>query len=413
MTNHPHHPPLHPRPRRGEDEVDPTTNISALFQQPPRRRLSPSHPQMPYPPSSTLQPHLHHTPFHPLHYPGIPRHHFPPGIHHGRFARSMMDIHHHHHHHHNGGDFLFPGSGGGGGGNSSSTAARSNSNGVGGPLSDMSSSNATTSLRHNHHHNHHHNSEVNDIEALQNSLAAMEDFFQSLLGQAHLYMEAMDPNNINTSASGREGGPPPASEETIENLPKIKFTKDEFVWTMEDDDNNNNNNNSKHDREDENEDDHHVNLPQDCTTTNTTTTTNTNTTTTTNTTTLPPTCEICCDDFEENMEVTRLPCGHIFHGPCVTEWLQRHCTCPVCRYELVTDDESYEPGRIERMKDRPLVPSFYNNHHHNHHDNPPKQEDDNSSNSCSNSSSSHEEDGEDTSSLNNRNNNNEYVRTST
>mmetsp|Transcript_51087 Transcript_51087/g.55332 ORF Transcript_51087/g.55332 Transcript_51087/m.55332 type:complete len:534 (-) Transcript_51087:363-1964(-) len=61
----------------------------------------------------------------------------------------------------------------------------------------------------------------------------------------------------------------------------------------------------------------------------------------------------CCICLEENKlddRVMRLPCAHIFHCSCITDWLSNHaCTCPVCRYEFPTDYPLYEAGRLQRM----------------------------------------------------------------
>ncbi|KAG1367980.1 E3 ubiquitin-protein ligase Praja-2-like [Cocos nucifera] len=45
-------------------------------------------------------------------------------------------------------------------------------------------------------------------------------------------------------------------------------------------------------------------------------------------------CLICLEDFEFEMEVTRMPCKHIFHGGCLTRWLENSHLCPLCRYEM-------------------------------------------------------------------------------
>jgi hypothetical protein len=64
-------------------------------------------------------------------------------------------------------------------------------------------------------------------------------------------------------------------------------------------------------------------------------------------------CPICAEEFEMDCIVIKLPnCGHIFHSHCVVEWLNRKCTCPVCRFEHLTDDHGFEKARTKRMKER-------------------------------------------------------------
>jgi len=63
-------------------------------------------------------------------------------------------------------------------------------------------------------------------------------------------------------------------------------------------------------------------------------------------------CCICFDEHNLGDKVIRLPCAHIYHPHCITEWLTKHCTCPVCRYELQTDDYTYEQDRTTRMSNR-------------------------------------------------------------
>ncbi|KAH7287308.1 hypothetical protein KP509_32G049400 [Ceratopteris richardii] len=53
-------------------------------------------------------------------------------------------------------------------------------------------------------------------------------------------------------------------------------------------------------------------------------------------------CAVCKDDFELDSEVIQLPCNHIYHPDCILPWLAEHNSCPVCRFELPTDDADYE-----------------------------------------------------------------------
>jgi hypothetical protein len=65
-------------------------------------------------------------------------------------------------------------------------------------------------------------------------------------------------------------------------------------------------------------------------------------------------------------KVLKLPCGHIFHRACVSSWLERHCTCPTCRFEVETEDVRYEADRRKRMKTRRL--RFRYSTHPSHYD---------------------------------------------
>jgi len=66
----------------------------------------------------------------------------------------------------------------------------------------------------------------------------------------------------------------------------------------------------------------------------------------------PPSCAICCCNIALGEKGQLLPCGHMFHPNCTKPWLKDHNTCPVCRYELPTDDPDYEEVRRRNVTTR-------------------------------------------------------------
>ncbi|GAB2275299.1 hypothetical protein Dimus_010060 [Dionaea muscipula] len=55
-------------------------------------------------------------------------------------------------------------------------------------------------------------------------------------------------------------------------------------------------------------------------------------------------CTVCMNEFELDSEVKQLPCKHLYHSDCILPWLELHNSCPVCRYELPTDDLEDQPA---------------------------------------------------------------------
>lgn len=50
-------------------------------------------------------------------------------------------------------------------------------------------------------------------------------------------------------------------------------------------------------------------------------------------------CVICMESFAANEEIITLPCLHIFHYTCGSEWLQGNKTCPICKHSISFEDE--------------------------------------------------------------------------
>jgi hypothetical protein len=46
-------------------------------------------------------------------------------------------------------------------------------------------------------------------------------------------------------------------------------------------------------------------------------------------------CSICLTDFQSTSVVSKLPCQHVFHQDCLTPWLEKSSSCPVCRESVI------------------------------------------------------------------------------
>nr|GMC54485.1 E3 ubiquitin-protein ligase RNF181-like [Ipomoea batatas] len=47
------------------------------------------------------------------------------------------------------------------------------------------------------------------------------------------------------------------------------------------------------------------------------------------------TCSICLEGL---VKATRMPCSHVFHERCIVRWLKRSNECPLCRFQLPSDN---------------------------------------------------------------------------
>ncbi|KAL4465965.1 hypothetical protein ABPG74_004202 [Tetrahymena malaccensis] len=61
-------------------------------------------------------------------------------------------------------------------------------------------------------------------------------------------------------------------------------------------------------------------------------------------------CSVCKDEFTEGEQLVKMPCNHLYHSSCLVTWLKMHNSCPTCRHELPTDNQDYERKKQQRQE---------------------------------------------------------------
>lgn len=69
------------------------------------------------------------------------------------------------------------------------------------------------------------------------------------------------------------------------------------------------------------------------------------------------TCSICLSALSApsspSLSSSALPCGHVFHTACITPWLERSGSCPLCRRSF-SDLASEEEDELDDVPPPPL-----------------------------------------------------------
>ena len=78
-------------------------------------------------------------------------------------------------------------------------------------------------------------------------------------------------------------------------------------------------------------------------------------------------CAICKDVVSICETTRKLPCGHGYYGDCIIIWLNPRNSCPMCRFELPTDNSKYEeekkdPCSLISISCRSILHWFFSEH---------------------------------------------------
>jgi hypothetical protein len=71
-------------------------------------------------------------------------------------------------------------------------------------------------------------------------------------------------------------------------------------------------------------------------------------------------CAICYDDITDEKSCVKTPCGHCFDNECLTQWLLKKDTCPICRFKFGETKVDYDEDE-EDDEDEPYTVDIFSN----------------------------------------------------